>query len=411
MAFVATSGPANWKLGKWSQVDGSTWQEQKFDNPKITYQFKVIDGPGTSNTLRLKLTDQNTEVLLCDSTALIFVNGSYFGEYTGQWTDDQAPSGYTPAQAPVQSSNKAAPPVSSGPVSAGNSMKAAPPAPAGNQTGGPVAGAKGAPPAQQQAMQQTQLPPGRQPGPPAPAVGGKGDSKGASSAPTAPSKGVSQLAPMPSSNRKTKADGLDKSPASIQKLIDAAGKGDVATVKQLLESGIDPDGPAKDGKTPLMAAASSGSIPVIEALVEACADPTLGKGAETPLTIAFQKGKQDVLKALFAASFQHLDGQVGPGVVYDPRYSLSKIAKESEDVPQTAIDDLRDITQKLAHMNSGGSSSSPKGGQFGNYTELMAGYDTEDKDSDLLREESVRLAMKSLVKTQKAAKEIETNLH
>jgi hypothetical protein len=404
MAFVATSGPANWKLGKWSQVDGSTWQEQKFDNPKITYQFKVIDGPGTSNTLRLKMSDGSCEVLLLDSTALIFVNGSYFGEYTGEWTNDQAPTGYAQAQAPVQSSNKAAPPMSTAPVTAGGGMKAMPPGPSGNEVGGPVANAKGAPPAQQP-MQQTRLPPGRQPGPPAPAGGGKGGS----SAPPAVSKGVQQLPPA-SSNRRQKAEGLDKSPASIQKLIDAAGKGDVATVKQLLESGIDPDGPAKDGKTPLMAAASSGSIPVIEALVEACADPTLGKGSDTPLTIAFQKGKQDVLKVLFASSFTHLDGQVGPGVVYDPRYSLSKIAKESEDVPQTAIDDLRDITQKLAHMNQSSGSGSPTG-KYGNYTELMSGYDTEDKDSDLMREESVRQAMKSLVKTQKDAKEIETNLH
>jgi ankyrin repeat protein len=212
-------------------------------------------------------------------------------------------------------------------------------------------------------------------------------------------------------NRRQKPEGLDKSPAKIDQLMSAAGKGDVATVKQLLDSGVDPDGPAKDGRTPLMAAAQAGSLPVIEALVGACADPTLGKGSETPLTIAFNKGNQNVLKALFAASFQTLDGVVGPGVVYDPRYSISRIAQASEDVPESAIDDLREVTAKLAHMNRDAGTSSPSGGRYGNYTELMDNFETDEKDSDMLREEAVRLAMKSLVKNNREMKDLDTSLH
>jgi hypothetical protein len=94
-SFVATAAPANWKLGKWSQVNTTTWQEQKFDNPKVVYQFKVVSGPSApgSSTVRLKMVDQNTEVLLLDSTALVFVNGSYFGEYAGEWQYEQGGSG------------------------------------------------------------------------------------------------------------------------------------------------------------------------------------------------------------------------------------------------------------------------------------------------------------------------------
>lgn len=77
----------------------------------------------------------------------------------------------------------------------------------------------------------------------------------------------------------------------MQKLIDASKNGDVNKVNELLASGIDPDGPGKGGETPLMAAARGGHLAVVEALVQAFADPTLGKGEETPLTIAFQKGK------------------------------------------------------------------------------------------------------------------------
>lgn len=283
--------------------------------------------------------------------------------------------------------------------------KAMPPAPSGHASGNDSRGSskaiKGVQPSE--SMQQTRLPAGKS--------GQVGST--ATEARQRVDKAFPQQIDIPPSNpnRRQKAEGLDKSADKIQKLIDAASKGDAATVKQLLESGVDPDGPAKDGRTPLMAAASGGSLPVIEALVGACADPTLGKGSETPLTIAFQKGNQNVLKALFAASFQTLDGVVGPGVVYDPRYSLSQVVQSSDDVPASAIDDLREMTAKLAHMNRDCGNSSPVGGKYGNYTEMMENCEHDEKDSDLLREEAVRLAMKSLVKTNRDLKDMDSGLH
>jgi len=193
--------------------------------------------------------------------------------------------------------------------------------------------------------------------------------------------------------RRGKAEGLDKSPANIQKLISAAGNGDVTTVRQLLDSGVDPDGPAKDGKTPLMAAATNGSVQVVEALIQACADPTMGKGSETPLTIAFQKGKQDILKALFAASFTTLDNQIGAGIIQQS----AGMEGAAEDVPESAADDLREVTAQLARVSTT-SPTATAGGKYGNYSDRFNPGDMESQDSEFLREEAVRLAMRTLVK-------------
>jgi hypothetical protein len=373
-AFVATSAPQGWKLGKWSQLNQSTWQEQKLDNPKIVYKFQVIGGPATagSTTVRLKMSDQNTEVLLLESTAQIFVGGCYLGEYGGQWEGNR--SGQQPARGAPQPARGAQPGFSGRPEV--TQMPAASPAP--EQTKAPA-----------KQLQQTLQP--AAPSMPAPA-------------PTR--KDITPLVEFGSPaatarTRPAKAEGLDKAPDKINKLVSAAQTGDTATVQQLLSSGVDPDGPAKDGRTPLMAAAGKGHLQVVEALLAASADPNLGKGSDTPMTLAFQAGKQDVLKALFAASFQTLGDMVGPGVVYDPRYSLSKIAQVNDEVPDNAMDDLREVTAQLAKISSPANATKINAGKYGNYTELMTAEATETKDSDFLREEAVRLAMRSLSRQQK----------
>jgi len=211
----------------------------------------------------------------------------------------------------------------------------------------------------------------------------------------------SQMNPMPQlAARPGKPDGLDKSDKSMQKLIAAATKGDVAAVQACLDEGIDPDGPAKDGSTPLMKATAGGHLPVIEALLAAFADPTLGKGSETPMTIAFEKGKQDILKVLFAATFNSLDSMTNSGAI--PQYG-DGMGVNSE-VPDNAMYEYKEITTQLAKINRERERpESPAGHKkFGNYAGQATGDGEHEKDSDMVREEGVRLMMQSLVKTTKA---------
>jgi ankyrin repeat protein len=193
---------------------------------------------------------------------------------------------------------------------------------------------------------------------------------------------------------------LDKSPASAQKLCDAAKNGDVEGVKKLLEAGVDPDGVARDGKTPLMAAAGGGHLRVVEALLEGFADPNFGKGSDTPMTIAFQKGNQDVLKALFAASFNTLDSMVnsrtalgGSGPLGDDGRPRTPFEEWSE----SAQNGLRGQAKKLASLAPGrrdGFDSPGASRRLGGYAEQKKINLSDDHDSDMLREQSVRMTMK-----------------
>jgi hypothetical protein len=376
-------------------MNQTTWKEEKLDNPQIVHQFQVVSGPSMpgSKTVRLKMKDQNTEVLLLDSSAQVFVNGNYFGEYAGEWQNGSK------ARAAPQAKQQAAPPQAAAPPPA-----AAPAAAKGNskQPAAPPAGDQGA------AFEQTLVPEqakgaAKKAAPPPAAIGGGGGGGGAPPVSMAGVKsypGRDQFAPWqaPGDQRPRKAEGLDKSDASIQKLINAAKNGDVNQVKQLLTDGIDPDGPAKDGQTPLMAATRGGHTAVVEALLGACADPTMGKGDETPLTIAFNKGNQNLLKVLFAGSFTNLNGLVGPGDI-----SIPAGMAEDETVPEHAEYELREMTARIAAMSRSERATSPQGGgKYGNYSHLTASMDMEDKDADDLRQEGVRQVMRNLVKTAKA---------
>jgi len=200
--------------------------------------------------------------------------------------------------------------------------------------------------------------------------------------------------------RPQKAQGLDKSPDKVQKLCDAAKNGDVAGVKQLLEAGVDPDGPAKNGTTPLMSAAQGGKLAVVEALLAAFADPNLGKGDETPLTIAFQKGSQDILKALFGASFSALGNMVNSSPL-----DISGYARENmNEVPDNAADDLRNVTMRLSKVNKQredsptGRDKSPQ--RFGQTYETLEEEDQANPKGAVLRTQNVRMTMQSLAKAK-----------
>jgi len=391
MAFVATSAPSGWKLGRWSQVDQKTWREDKTDGSSA-YTFQLINGPKSfdgSGTVRLKMKDQNTEVLLLDSSAQVFVNGSYFGEYGGTWEPGAGRKGSA----------------GGGQRTASNTAAAAP-----ARTGGSKQQAEQGAAFEQTALPQKSAPPAQQTQKVAPPVDGRKGSREPAAAPAPaaarPPAGAARqnFAPppeMPTSPKKP--EGLDKSPASMQKLMDACKTGDVKTVNEILASGVDPDGPGKDGNTPLMTAARGGHKAVIEALIAAFADPTLGKGEETPMTIAFQSGKQEILKVLFAASFGHLEKMVKP--VCLASMPDAGIRSDNQEVPENAISELRDVTTILAHISKAERPESPgQHKKYGNYAHMHTHTDAEDaeKDSDMMREQSVRLAMKSLIKTANA---------
>lgn len=393
MAFVANSAPSGWKLGKWSQTSPTTWQEEKLDNSKLVYSFQLVNGPSSFNgstTVRLKMKDQNTEVLILNQSAQVFVNGSYFGEYGGVW--ESAGSKTQPGRASVSAQNSRPASKQDAETTKRPSKAVAEQGPAFEQTLAPAQAAKAAPPAPKAAppAERKSL---REP-PPAPAA-----------APAAaPARPKTELAPAPEmiTSQPRKPDGLDKSDKSIQQLIAASNSGDVKKVNELLASGIDPDGPAKDGSTPLMAAAKGGHLAVVEALVAAFADPTLGKGEETPMTIAFQKGKQDILKALFAASFNTLDRSIKGGcIAHLPE--TTGIRSDNQEMPDNAEQELRDVTRILAHVSKDRPESPQAHKKYGNYAHMASNpTDDAEKDSDMMREQSVRLAMKSLVKTANA---------
>lgn len=346
--------------------------------------------------------DQNTEVLLLAQSAQVFVGGKHLGEYGGVWE----PAGKVTGQKPAAAGRGAPAPsaAQAPPVPAQGAQKAIPAASPGNSKAGPPAAEQGAafeqtlapadvaqkkslPPPRKNASQQGGPPPGASPSP-APAE-----------RPASRQPEVFQT-PAPEVGQPTRArkpEGLDKSAGAMQKLVDAAKASDVAKVNECLAAGTDPDGPAKDGKTPLMAAVGAGSVAVVEALLKAFADPTLGKGDETPMTIAFQKGNQDILKVLFGASFNSLNGVVG-GVTDVP---LAVVRSDNQDVPENAMTELRCVTQMIASQCKE-KPASPEHKHGGNYATLLDGADTGDKDSEMLRTEAIKMTMKGLSRTTKA---------
>lgn len=326
--------------------------------------------------------DQNTEVMLLDASAQVFVNGSYFGEYGGSWET----SGYKQSGASKQPGGQRAAAV------------AAPAAPAKIEQSQRLTSKqseKGSP------LETTQLPAQvaqkaapQKSAPPAPDR--KASREPAAAPAPAPTRPQMTLTPAPAlTAAPKKADGLDKSAPSMTKLIDAAKNGDNGKVSELLASGIDPDGPGPGGETPLMAAARAGHCAVVETLCAAFADPTMGKGEDTPMTIAFQKGKQDILKVLFKASFDIM----GPNAKSE--ICPMSLLPDNKDVPDNAEQELREVTKMIANISV--RPDSPKAtSKYGNYAHMATNDGSNDADSDMMREQSVRLAMKSLVKTANA---------
>lgn len=84
-------------------------------------------------------------------------------------------------------------------------------------------------------------------------------------------------------------------------LIWAAGHGEQEAVKILLEHNSDPNAETDDDITPLLSAVAAGSFPCLELLIKAGANPNVSAGGATPLHIAADHGRPDILSCLLEA--------------------------------------------------------------------------------------------------------------
>lgn len=82
-------------------------------------------------------------------------------------------------------------------------------------------------------------------------------------------------------------------------LINAVKAGDIATVKELIESGVDVNQQDEQGWTPLNWAAGKGEVGILKLLVESGADVfKVGRDQRTPYMIALAAGRVDAVKFL-----------------------------------------------------------------------------------------------------------------
>ena len=115
-----------------------------------------------------------------------------------------------------------------------------------------------------------------------------------------------------------------------QALHDAARRGDVEAVRELLDRGADANAPGEFGAVPLHGAAANGHVAVTAILLAAGADPDapLPANGYTPLYWAIENGHLEAARAVFATmgralelEEQHLDAVTGlsasgPAFVY-----------------------------------------------------------------------------------------------
>ncbi|XP_062179888.1 uncharacterized protein LOC133884474 [Phragmites australis] len=84
-------------------------------------------------------------------------------------------------------------------------------------------------------------------------------------------------------------------------LVWAAGHGQQDAVKLLLQHNAKPNTETDDGITPLLSAVAAGSLPCLEVLIQAGADPNIRAGGATPLHIAADSGNMEIIKCLLKA--------------------------------------------------------------------------------------------------------------
>lgn len=378
--FVADQAPPGWRLGRWSQRDATGWEERKTDEPGVAYEFEVQQGlddtPG-SMTVRLRMKDANTEVLLLDRTAQIFVDGHYFGEYRGHWevggqelVDSRTGSIAAPRAAPGGAPQRSPQPGRQAP----GGMQHSATGPLGQQPHGAHAMPHHASTLPPQAL--------------------------AASVPQDSAFGGPRI--MPAAN-------LDRSPEMVAQMYKAVESGQAEAVKRLLSAGADPNGVKEGRPSPLLMATSKGNLPIVQELLAAGADPYLGGGptSDTPILVAFQKGHSDVLRALFKASFQTLEAAMSPGElasVLGFGRQVSDMEWDEEALPTAALQELHETTAKLLKLRA----EPPVEDDY-----RRAHQEDEDVDMPVsaVREGAVRECLRSLMKAshlvQMVAKEVQ----
>jgi len=349
-------------------VAAGAWEERKSDG--TTYAFEVARPSGAtpvdSRSVRLRMKDTATEVLLTEASAHIFVEGRYFGEYSGQWEVDGVPEAPPSAQAVPTGVNPALSRESPGGATERPSYPSA--GPKVSQAGGPAAAYKSGP------TGATTLLPGALP----------------SAAPRQPASGPARPPVAPYVAPPQKANNLDRSPEQASKITASAKAGDVVEVRRLLEQGVDPDVIGPGGQTALMSAAAGGHLQVAEALLAAGADANVGKDGSTPMTIAFQKGQKEMLRLLFQWAFQRLETVVGHGAV-----SWHEIQAFDREAPENAMDDLREVTTKLASLSGSRQEVFPASDQ--------SEFPISSDEYDGMRTEAIKDAMRTLSHAKKVA--------
>eukprot|EP00747_Dinoflagellata_sp_TGD_P194353 gnl/TRDRNA2_/TRDRNA2_61666_c0_seq1.p1 gnl/TRDRNA2_/TRDRNA2_61666_c0~~gnl/TRDRNA2_/TRDRNA2_61666_c0_seq1.p1 ORF type:complete len:358 (+),score=88.45 gnl/TRDRNA2_/TRDRNA2_61666_c0_seq1:43-1116(+) len=348
--FVASAGPQGWKLGRWYAKSATAWEERKADGSTVAYQV-ATDGKKVAGSSTVVLRNATSEVIVLDRSVQVFTNGKWSGEYFGYWETPPPPGAPPPPPVPGYS-------MSNGGLDNAGGFN------------------KSAPPGKSQQMK---------------------DPRSAPAAPGIPPPGQSASAIGATKHRK--APDCDKSPATVDALLAAVKGGDVDATKKLLDSKADPDATAKDGTSALMIAADKGKVKLVNALVEAGADVNIGgKDGNTPLTIAHAKGHTEVRRVLMAAAFQSLDSAVGSGKALDAAGNQNY---GDEEVPESAMFELREVTSQLARLGKTEGEGSPARSTGGAaIQQATQGEDGEGHDSELMREEAVRDAMRTLLKVQ-----------
>mmetsp|Transcript_68546 Transcript_68546/g.222053 ORF Transcript_68546/g.222053 Transcript_68546/m.222053 type:complete len:318 (+) Transcript_68546:255-1208(+) len=209
-----------------------------------------------------------------------------------------------------------------------------------------------------------------------------------------------------SSRGPEKAANLDSSPQTCQQLVAACQAGDAAAVMRLLAASADPDaaaaaGAGAAGGQPLLLAASGGHLPIVEALLAAGADPNIVREGATPMTAAFQKGHQEVLRALFGATFQSLGSavQTNGAAFNSPLQSLP--VTEGEGVTDAMLEEVVQVAQRFVQQDRSFDGRSRRPPTTGSLSRIQV----KTIDAELatcIRSAAVKDAIKSIVGTANA---------
>merc|ERR1712187_768277 len=144
-----------------------------------------------------------------------------------------------------------------------------------------------------------------------------------------------------------------------------------------------------------------GLVKIVEVLLDAGADITIGKEKTTPLTVAYQKGNKEILAMLFKASFQTLEASIGTGAPVPGPTVYGGPVEDDVDVSAVAGDQLSDATKKLLSVGA------PRKEHIQAAPQKLDDEDGEMslEGDDRMREDRMRDEMKKRMREANSAKE------